>query len=166
MATGREMQITKQVGEYLVAAELGRQGFITTTFTGNIPDFDILAINNEFETIPIQVKTIKGETWQFDAERFLDISISGENVQTVRGKVELKNPDLICIFVKIDSYGKDQFYIFKLKELQDIIFYKYNKHLESKKGIRPKNPKSTHVNVTPEDLVKYLNNWPLTRQHV
>lgn len=43
MATGRENQLTKQVGEYLVAAELCRRGFIATTFTGNVPDFDIIA---------------------------------------------------------------------------------------------------------------------------
>ena len=43
MRSGRKNLLTKQIGEYLVAAELGRQGLIATTFTGNVPDFDILA---------------------------------------------------------------------------------------------------------------------------
>jgi hypothetical protein len=41
MATGCSTQITKQVGEYLVAAEICRRGFIATTFTGNVPHYDI-----------------------------------------------------------------------------------------------------------------------------
>lgn len=48
MATSREMQPIKQVGEYLVAAKLCRRGFIATTFTGNIPEFDLLAIDDDY----------------------------------------------------------------------------------------------------------------------
>jgi len=39
------MQLTKQVGEYLVAAEVCRRGLIATTFTGNVPHYDIIASN-------------------------------------------------------------------------------------------------------------------------
>ena len=39
MATGRQVQLTKQVGEYLVAAELSRRGLLTATFAGNVPDY-------------------------------------------------------------------------------------------------------------------------------
>ncbi len=49
MATGRSNYLTKQAGEYLVAAELSRRGYIATTFTGNLPDYDIIAlkVNNK-----------------------------------------------------------------------------------------------------------------------
>ena len=43
MATGRQVQLTKQVGEYLIAAELSRRGLLTATFAGNVPDYDIVA---------------------------------------------------------------------------------------------------------------------------
>ena len=43
MATGRQVQLTKQVGEYLVAAELSRRGLLTATFAGNVPAYDIVA---------------------------------------------------------------------------------------------------------------------------
>ena len=45
MATGRDTQLTKQIGDYLVTAELGRLGLIATTFTGNVPHYDISACN-------------------------------------------------------------------------------------------------------------------------
>jgi len=38
MATGRSNKLVGQTGEYLVAAELSRRGYIATTFTGNVPD--------------------------------------------------------------------------------------------------------------------------------
>ena len=35
MATGRDMQITRQIGEHLVVAELGRRGYVAAPFAGN-----------------------------------------------------------------------------------------------------------------------------------
>jgi hypothetical protein len=43
MATGRNNQLTKQLGEYLVACELARRGLLVATFSGNVPDFDLMA---------------------------------------------------------------------------------------------------------------------------
>jgi len=162
MATGREMQLTKQVGEYLVCAELCRLGFIATTFTGNVPEFDILAINNKYETKPIQVKAIKSGSWQFDASKFLDISFNG--IQKIERKKPLKNLDLICIFVKLISQSQDQFYIFRLKDLQDIVFRNHRGCLEKYGGKRPRNPKSTHTAVSPANLSKYRDNWKLLKE--
>jgi hypothetical protein len=34
---GRRVQLTKQIGEHLVAAELGRRQFIAAPFAGNVP---------------------------------------------------------------------------------------------------------------------------------
>ena len=47
MATGRGNQLTKQAGEYIVAAELSRRGFVATTFTGNVPADDIVAVDDQ-----------------------------------------------------------------------------------------------------------------------
>jgi hypothetical protein len=33
--TGREMQLTRQIGEHLLAAELGRRDYVATPFAGN-----------------------------------------------------------------------------------------------------------------------------------
>lgn len=41
MATGRGNQLTKQVGEFLVAAELARLGWLAAVVSGNTPDFDL-----------------------------------------------------------------------------------------------------------------------------
>jgi hypothetical protein len=44
-ASGRNNQLTRQVGEHLVVAELARLGYVATPFSGNVPTFDLLAAN-------------------------------------------------------------------------------------------------------------------------
>ena len=58
MATGRGNQLTKQAGEYIVAAELSRRGFVATTFTGNVPADDIVAVDDQGGQALVQVKAI------------------------------------------------------------------------------------------------------------
>jgi hypothetical protein len=37
MASGLSNKLTGQIGEFLACAELGRRGFVATSFTGNVP---------------------------------------------------------------------------------------------------------------------------------
>src|SRR5204863_7315575 len=118
MATGRNIQLTRQIGEHLVAAKLGRLGYIAAPFAGNVPTFDLLAADMHGYAISIQVKAINGPSWQFQATAFLEIEII-EDTQHVRGEKELLNPDLICVFVFLDpDEDNDAFYIFQLRDLQ------------------------------------------------
>ncbi|MCC7354232.1 MAG: hypothetical protein IT330_10780 [Anaerolineae bacterium] len=154
MASGRSTQLTKQIGEYLVAAELGRRGFIATTFTGNVPDFDILAIDETGRAFAVQVKTIQGGAWQFDIRTFLHVEIT-DDTQIVKEKVASPYGDMICVFVKIGDQHKDEFYIFRWRELQDHFSANY------KGGKRPRNPRSFHCAVWPKDLIRFKDNWSL-----
>jgi hypothetical protein len=78
MATGRANQLTKQVGEYLVAAELCRINLIATTFTGSVPHYDIVASNPKGRSAFIQVKAIRSSSWQFDIRQYADFKLIGK----------------------------------------------------------------------------------------
>ena len=65
MATGRSKKIVGQTGEYLVAAELSRRGLIATTFTGNVPHYDIIASDETGRHVSVQVKSSRSASWQF-----------------------------------------------------------------------------------------------------
>src|SRR5713101_4231514 len=108
MATGRSIQLAKQVGEYLVASELCRRALIATTFTGNVPHYDIVALDARGNHLAIQVKTIRRGDWQLDADNFLDITFDGTR-QSLCRKTHEPYSNLVCIFVLLDSYGKDRF---------------------------------------------------------
>lgn len=155
MATGRGMQLTRQIGEHLVVAELGRLGYVAAPYAGNVPMYDILAANSRGQAIPIQVKAINGGAWQFNADKFLDIEVVNGN-QVVRGAKRLTNPRLLCIFVELKGRGKDEFYLFPLNVLQ-----KYTRRVYKPRGKGSKNPNSVHCAIWPKDLSRYKENWQL-----
>ena len=51
-------QLSKQLCEHLVAAELARRGIGATPFSGNVPDIDILVFKSG-KSISVQVKSAK-----------------------------------------------------------------------------------------------------------
>ncbi len=159
MATGQSTQLTRQIGEHLVAAKLGRLGLFATPFAGNVPDFDLIVANGEGKSILVQVKAINGPSWQFKADTFLTIEMAGKE-QVVKGKKQLGNPDLICVFILLGAEEKDEFYIFRLKELQAEIANTY------KGGVRPKNHLSMHCAGWPKQLTKYRDNWSVVLESI
>jgi len=154
MATGRSTQLTRQIGEHLIVAKLGRFGYMATPFAGNVPDFDLLIADGEGHSTPVQVKAINGGSWQFSISKFLDVEIV-DDVQFVKGKHKLAYPNLVCVFVQLADDEKDDFFIFQLKDLQEYFSKSY------KGGRRSKNPQSLHCAILPKDLEQYRNNWSL-----
>ena len=158
MKKGYDNQLTRQIGEHIVVAKLGRFGILATPFAGNVPSIDLLASDISGHSLPIQVKAINGPSWQFSATSFLEIEFEGDK-QVIKGKKVLLNPRLICVFVFIKQDGHDDFYILSLKNLQDHFYKNY------KGGTRPKNSQSTHCAVWPKELKKYHNNWKMITKH-
>jgi hypothetical protein len=158
MATGRSIQLSKQIGEYLVACELARRGLLVATFSGNVPDFDMIAGDANGHSIPIQVKTIRGGDWQFSVDKFVEVRFE-EKKQILGSKVASRIPHLLCVLVLATEYGKDRFYILEWEQLQDIAVSSYRAWLGAKDGVRPRNYKSLHCSVSPELLPEFENQW-------
>ena len=142
MATGWEMQLTRQIGEHLVVAELGRRGYVAAPYAGNVPLYDVLAANGRGQAIPIQVKAINGGSWQFDAKHFLNIA-NGKDRQKIEGVKPLPESNLLCIFVLLkgrdkDGRDKDEFYLFPLSFLRN-----YTKKVYKPRTNSSKNPELT-----------------------
>jgi len=158
VATGRDNQLTKQVGEYLVAAEVCRRGFIATTFTGNVPHYDIIASNASGRHQAIQVKAIKGGAWQFDSRAFVDIRLDGKR-QVVGRPTDTPYPELVCVFVRLRGQGADEFYILTWIDLQKIAITAHRRYLESHGGVRPRKYDSFHMAIRPEMVKDHRNRW-------
>jgi len=157
MATGRSNQITKQIGEYLVASELGRIGLVAATFSGNVPDYDIIATDSEFHSVPVQVKTANGTSWQFDIRRFVDVRLVGKK-QVVGRPVALPD-NIVCVFVALSRYGDDRFYVLSLKTLQELLVKGHRNYLERHGGVRPKKFDSFHGAIKEEKLAPFKDAW-------
>jgi hypothetical protein len=166
MATGQKLQLTKQIGEYLVAAELCRLDLIATTFTGNVPDYDIVAISREGRTALVQVKAINGGSWQFsDARVFLRIKQEGKT-QVPSQVTAPKYPDLVCVFVLLDEYGKDRFFVLPWVELQRIVARRYRANIKRLGGIRPRRHDSYHAALKPSDLAEWKGRWKVVKDAI
>lgn len=160
MATGRDNLLTKQAGEYLVAAEVCKRRFVATTFTGNVPHYDIIASGATGGHGAIQVKTILGGAWQFDIRSFADVKLEGKR-QIIGRALAAPYRDLICILVRLGKYGSDEFYIMTWEDLQNIAIAHYREHLSKTSGVRPKKYDSFHVAVRTEMVADHRDKWSL-----
>ena len=62
-------------GEFLVAVELCRFDLIAVPFSGSVRHYDVIASGRDGGHVPVQVKAINGNTWQFKIRSVLE----GEN---------------------------------------------------------------------------------------
>ena len=163
MASGLSNKLVGQTGEYLVCAELGRRGLIATTFTGNVPEYDLLVCDDSLRTVPIQVKTSRSDSWQSRADEWLDIEIDeGEKLQVNKGRKEIKHPDLIYVCVQLGAeQGTDRFFICQKRDIQDACVLAYTRWMDTIGWKRPKNYKSLDNRYYVSDLLRFEGNWRL-----
>ena len=159
MGTGRSNKLVGQTGEYLIAAELSRRGLIATTFTGNVPHYDIIASDESGRHVSVQVKASRVASWQFSNIRnYCDVSFDGKR-QVVGEAMPCPVRRLIMTFVKIGDDGNDHFYILPWQRLRDLLIKDYKAYLERKDGIRPKRWDSLHCAISEKALRPYQDKW-------
>lgn len=161
---GHSNKLVGQIGEFLVCAELGRRGYIATPFAGNVPGYDVIAIDRHHRCVPIQVKTSNGGDFQFNASKYLEILFDEKTkIQTLQGNIKLMDPSLLFVFVLLQQVKelKDRFFVCTALSVQEMIFDEYSGYLERKGGRRPKSPESRHSSLRVSALRKYEDNWNL-----
>ncbi len=163
MATGLSNKLVGQTGEYLVCAELGRRGLIATTFTGNVPEYDLLVCDDVLRTLPVQVKTTRGDSWPSRADNWMHIEIDdAEKMQVNMGRRQIEYSDLIYVCVQLgqDRSG-DRFFICQKSDIQNACILSYKRWMEPKGWRRPRNYKSLDNRCLASDIARFENNWDL-----
>ena len=151
-------QLSGQIGEALVVAELGRMGIVATAFAGNVPDIDILAYKDGKSTA-VQVKAWKTGSVSFDARRFLNIEFDGDR-QLVKGIHPHLERLPIYVFVRLgENKTHDEFYVVDQLSLASVVHEGYLAFLGLHGGTRPRNPNTTHNSVTVSQLEPFRDNW-------
>ena len=166
MGTGRSNKIVGQTGEYLIAAELSRRGLIATTFTGNVPHYDIIASDENGRHVSVQVKASRVPSWQFgNITQYCDISFDGTR-QVVGKARRCPVRRLIVTFVKIEENGNDRFYILPWQRLRDLLIKEHKAFLGKHDGIRPKRWDSLHCAISEQILRPYENKWDTIKKNL
>lgn len=170
MKKGLSNKLAGQIGEYLVCAELGKRGYIATSFTGNVPDFDLIVANNSLKTIPIQVKTSRSLSWPSRADSWINIEINDKQKRQIdKGNIEITNPNLIYICVALtepEEKKRDRFFILTKSNIQIICASNYREWMNGINWQRPRNYKSLDNRYYLENLIPFEDNWELIEKQL
>ena len=165
MSRGFQNNLAKQMAEHLVCVELGRRDLVATPFSGNVPNYDVLAADSSGHTVPIQVKATRHNTWPSNARQWMNIELDSETgVQTYIGLKELQAPNLVYICVALaplDSGRRDRLFILTMSELQAICVHRYTAWMDSHDWKRPQSVGSFDLRYKIEDLEEFEGNWEL-----
>jgi hypothetical protein len=147
---------------------LSRRGYIATTFTGNVPYYDIIAVDDSGGHAVVQVKAIAGKSWQFNATDFAEIVMDAQQ-QKVSCERKERYPDLVCVLVQVapmDSGTPDRFFVLPWRDLCKVIIDGHKKSLTKHGGIRPRKPESMHTQLRPSDIEAWEGKWEILKKSV
>ncbi len=143
---------------------LSRRGYIATTFTGNVPDYDIIASNENGRHVSVQVKASRSSSWQFgDISRYCQISFKGK-YQIVGRPKRCPVQHLVVVFVVIGAEREDRFYILKWTVLRNLLIKHHKTFLAEHGGKRPKKWDSLHCAILEKILKPHLNKWAVVEE--
>jgi hypothetical protein len=143
---------TQQVGragEHFVAAELHRRGAYAVTFSGNMPEIDILASDvTRRRTVAIQVKTKTAGTWQ---------------TLITRGRRRRRKPDETDFWVFVDL-GKDpevrpDYFVTPRWWIENSIYKRHQEYLVRHGGHRARTPESKHHAIPLSAIEEWRECW-------
>jgi len=158
MATGRSNKLTGQTGEFLVAAELSRRGYIATPFAGNVPHYDIIASNEAGKHVSIQVKASRSGSWQLNIAKFCDILFKGE--KQIIGKAKRCPVNrLVYVFVVISPDRSDRYFILTWQRLRNMLISLHADYLQRHHGRRPVKWDSLHTAINEKELAPFRDKW-------
>lgn len=140
MPTGRHTHQIGRSGEYYVVAELSRRGFDATTFTGNLPHVDILAIAPDWSALYFQVKTQTGKGWQLDARERLRAPI----------------PRLYWVLALLRNDEEPRYWVIPDAEMQTIIQAEYDSRPHQ---FDPNKPKVYHMRLPEKSIAGREGGW-------
>ena len=160
MASGTSNQLIKQVGEYRVAAELARRGLFASTFSGNIPYYDIVASHPQGGHVPVQVKSKARGSWQLNIGHYAEVTFDGE-IQHIGKAQPPPTRGLVYVFVDMGLDCEDQFYVIDWDSLCILLIEAHRAYLAKHGGRRPKNPTSVHTAVGAKQLAAYRDRWEI-----
>ncbi|MCH7228775.1 hypothetical protein [Haloferula sp. A504] len=133
---------------------------IATTFTGNVPHYDIIAADEKGRHVFVQVKTGRSESWQLNLPSFCEITLDKKRRKQIVGRKKIcPIRNLMMVFVRLEPDRNDRFYICSWKQLRDFKVRRHKEFLARHNGRRPQKWDSLHTAVSTKGLEKYRDNW-------
>ena len=165
MATGKQNKLTGQIGEHLVSAKLGTLGFYASPYSGNVPGFDVIAVDAQsLQTFPVQVKTSNTQTLVHSAiNKWIEVSIDKDNCYHFGELLKLPNPDIIWVMIQIknNELSTARYFVCTEVEIQERIVKRFRNFMERHNYRRPGGGKSLQANLHLKDIEEFEDNWEM-----
>jgi hypothetical protein len=163
MTTGKRNKLTGQIGEHLVSAKLGTMGYYAAPYSGNVPGFDIIAVNSEtLRTYPVQVKTSNGGALVHSViHKWVEHHVDENNYQHLGKLLKLPNPDIIWIMVQIkdSEINSARYFVCTEAEIQNRMVERYKRFMEKHNYKRPGGGASPQAILSVKDMLYLEDNW-------
>lgn len=165
MTTGTDTKLIGQIGEHLVSAILGIKGYYASPYAGNVPGFDITAVQSEsLRSFPLQVKSsTNGSLIHSQIDKWCEHSLDENNFQKLGKLKKIKHPDMIWIIVRIDeeNIANSSFYLCRHDQIQEKIVNRYRQFMERHGYRRPNGGGSKQAVLDIKDLLEFKDNWKI-----
>lgn len=165
MSNGVSNKLTGQIGEHLVAAKLGSLGFYASPYSGNVPDFDITAVNSlTLKSLPVQVKTSNANTLvHSQIDKWIEVELDKNNKYHFGELLPVTNPEMIWVIVKLAAgdIQHARFFICTKLEIRDRIVKRFMKFMEKHDFKRPGGGGSLQAILKYKELADTEDKWEL-----
>jgi uncharacterized protein (DUF1330 family) len=141
----KKIYFTQWAGQFSVASELSRRGYLVGIYLGNAPESDLAVSTQDGKSFSVQVKTMTNPTNRYD------ILIAGLE------KWEKPKENLFFVFVEVRDNEPLKHYITTSKEVLEA--YKNPLPLKRKGKPRKKETSWTTTGIKFESIKNYLDRW-------
>ncbi len=133
-------------GEYFVAAELSRRGYVASLTLRNTRGIDILASNRDAtKSVGIQVKTRQGTQQDWILNKKAQVDLAG---------------NLFYVFVSLHNEGQPQFHVVPRREVANYVRVSHRRFLATP-GRAGQQHRDTDMRHFKDPQAKYRNRWDL-----
>ena len=146
----KDARATGQAGEYFVAAEICRRRGTATTFTANMPGFDIVAgdaAGNRQVQISVKAKNTQ-HFWTTDGVRDAEARPDGAVPR-------------FWVFVDLSGGRSPEYYVVRDKDVRDSIRTKYAERQQAYTDKHGHPRKNTIHGVWVKHIEEFLDNWAI-----
>lgn len=169
MPTGKSNKLTGQIGEHLVSAMLGTMGYYASPYSGNVPGFDITAVDSKtLRSFPVQVKTSNGGALIHSViNKWVEHRIGKNNYQHLGNMLKLPNPNMIWVMVRIknNELSTARYFICTEEQVQVKIVKHFKDFMEKHNYRRPGGGASTQAILNLNDMEEFEDNWSILNQN-
>jgi len=158
-------KLVGQVGEHLLSAKLGMMGFYASPYAGNVPAFDVTAVNaTTLESFVLQVKASTTDTLiQSEINKWIETQVDDTGLYRFGSEIPLNNPDMIWVAINLpnENLSHARFFLCNERDSQEAHINRFVNWIKSHGYRRPKRGKSMQSILTISDLSKFEDNWSI-----